>query len=481
MDKPVTPLLGIDALAAADDFQLRSVRVSPSRRVVAGPAGERHLQPQVMTVFMCLADKAGEVVTRRALFDRCWAGAPVGDDSLNRTVTALRQALQAVGADGIEIETVPRAGYRLAVAGLAHLSERQAQAVEAAWDCWRLGQPRPDSGEIAELEAVLADVGGTAPDWGLLALLLRKAVEYADSPECADFVRRCERAARKALSQNPGEANARLALAGLTPLFGNWTTIRGELETILAAFPDHPVALHEKAVLEMATGRPSAAAPIVEQLLYADPLAATFHYKRMYHLWTLGDLKQAEVVAARALALWPHHPAIWMARFWTLLFTARAAQAMRLAADAQADAFLPAPLLGLLHRTAEISEATANGEDRAADVEAHVSAALGMAALGPAQAVAALMSLCALGADDEAMDIARGYYLGQGRAAPPMRWNAGDPSITDQHRRVTQPLFVPAGRCLRRHPRFPQLCDDIGLSAYWEQAGIVPDYLGEDG
>jgi tetratricopeptide (TPR) repeat protein len=311
----------------------------------------------------------------------------------------------------------------------------------------------------------------------MLALLLRKAVEYADASACADLVRRCELAARKALGQDPTEANARIALAGLAPLFGNWSPMRRALEAVCRDQPSHPVALHELAVLEMATGRPSAAVPIIEQLLEADPLAATFHYKRMYHLWTLGDLKQAELVAARALALWPHHPAIWMARFWTLVSTERASQAVRMATDARGQSIFPAPLLQFLHRTAELCDSKDRREVRRADVQAQIFAALEMAALGPAQSVAALMGLCALGAAEEAFHIARGYYLGQGQAAAPMRWNLRDPSITDQHRRVTQPLFVPTGRCLREHPQFSILCDDIGLSAYWEQSGVTPDFL----
>ena len=481
MDKPVTPMLGLHLLAGTADFGLGSVRVSPSRRLLQGPAGERHLQPQVMVVLLCLARQQGEVVSRRALFDSCWGSAPVGDDSLNRTLTALRQALQAIAAADVAIETVPRSGYRLAVEQHADQAGGLAQALEAAWDCWRLGEPKPDLAEIADLEAILATQGGGAAEWGLLTLLLRKAVEYADAPDCADLVRRCEQAARKALAHDPDDPNARLALAGLTPLFGNWGAVRNDLAAILKTTPDQPVALHELAVLEMATGRPGAAAAIVDRLLAADGLAATLHYKRMYQLWTLGDPNQAELVAARAMALWPQHPAIWMARFWILLFTGRADQARRMAADASSRAFLPAPLLGFLQRTAELADQIDGGSARSDEVAAHVSAAVGIAARGPAQSVAALMALGALDAAEEAFDVACAYYLGQGRSAAPMRWNAGDPSITDQHRRVTQLLFVPSGQCLRSHPQFARLCDDIGLSAYWERSGITPDFIASAG
>ena len=44
-----------------------------------------------MQVLVVLADAAGQVVTRETLFNRCWGGVYVGDDSLNRAVAAVRK------------------------------------------------------------------------------------------------------------------------------------------------------------------------------------------------------------------------------------------------------------------------------------------------------------------------------------------------------------------------------------------------------
>ena len=477
MDKPVSPpnpVLG--SLGEAADFQLCSLRVSPSRRTLEGPAGVRHFQPKVMLVFVLLARDEGKVVTRRELFETCWAGTHVGDDSLNRIITALRQGIQTVGAEEITIETVPRTGYRL-VAATARVDDDDPPSafVQAALDRWRMGLPTPDKAEIGALEIALLANGGRAGEWGVLALLLRKAVEYADAVDCADYASRCERAARRALRLNPLEANARVALAGLAPLFRNWTVAKTDLAAVLDAEPGQIAALHDLAVLEMATGRPSVAAPIVARLFAADRMAATYHYKRMYHLWTLGDLQGAEQVAAHAMALWPQHPAVWMARYWILVFTNRADQALRMALDHGCRTMLPSPVLLFLQRTAQLAAPQAAAK-RNAEVDDHIGKAMEVAALGPAHAVAALLTLCALDAVDEAFQVAHGYYLGRGRSAAPLRWNAGDPCITDQHRRVTQPLFVPSGKCMRDDPRFSSLCDDLGLSAYWERFGINPDF-----
>lgn len=478
MDKMAAPILTLSALTDRKDFHLGSVSVSPSRRSLEGPAGTAHLQPQVMLVFLCLADQEGSVVPRHFLFERCWGAAPVGDDSINRAIAAIRQALDAIGGEALLLETIPRAGYRLVVADLARSDQAVAEAVDAGYDCWRAGLPHPDFTELTALEAALSQTGGDARDWGVLALILRKAAEYADAADCSEFVRRCEHAARRGLALDKNEPNARVALTGLTPLFGNWVNTRAGLTGALATDPGNVPALHDLAVLEMATGRPSVAAPIIEGLLERDPLAATFHYKRMYHLWTFGRLNDAEKIAARALALWPRHPAIWMARFWILLFTDRAEQALRLVSNKEERPNLTAALVEFLALGAELVAAQRAGEVRTVEMECYISRAIEVASIGPANAVCGLTMLCALDALDETFDVAYGYYLGRGRTMTPLRWNAHDPSITDQHRRVTQLLFIPAAAKMRDDARFLPLCDEIGLCAYWNELGLTPDFLG---
>jgi DNA-binding winged helix-turn-helix (wHTH) protein len=471
--------LTLTDLPTVADFRLGSLSVSPSRRLIEGPAGARHLQPQMMLVLLVLVRGDGQVVTRRTLFDCCWGGAPVGDDSLNRTLTGIRQVLDSVGACGVAIETIPRTGYRLVAraTSIHTTSDRRKRTVQAAYDCWRSGYPEPDVSEITALVTMLTSEGDDAREWGVLALLLRKAAEYADSRHCAAYVARCEEAARRALELDPTESNARVALAGLIPLFGNWSKARSIVLDILSNDPSHVAARHDLAILEMATGRPSASIPIIDRLMTDDPLAATFHYKRMYHLWTIGDAFGAEQIAARALQLWPRHLAIWSARFWILIFTNRAGQALRFIADEQSRPAIPEPAARFLQRTAELAMALQSDELSEAEVSRHVARSVEVATAGPAQAVSALTGLCALGAIDQAFEVARGYYLGQGRTAVPLRWNADDPSITDQHRRVTQPLFIPAGQRMREDERFLQLCRDMGLAAYWDEFGIVPDFL----
>jgi TolB-like protein len=106
-------MLKLRDLAIRSDFRIGPMSVSPSRRMVEGPRGAISLQPLVMQVFLRLLDSEGHVVTRDELFDECWGGAIVGDDSLNRAIAGVRRIANDAAPGLFEIETIPRTGYRL--------------------------------------------------------------------------------------------------------------------------------------------------------------------------------------------------------------------------------------------------------------------------------------------------------------------------------------------------------------------------------
>jgi TolB-like protein/DNA-binding winged helix-turn-helix (wHTH) protein/tetratricopeptide (TPR) repeat protein len=100
-------------LAERSDFRQGPLNISPGRRLVEGPDGKLHVEPLVMRVFLTLLDAGGAVVTRETLFDECWAGVVIGDDSLNRSITMVRRIASATCPGIFEIENIPRTGYRL--------------------------------------------------------------------------------------------------------------------------------------------------------------------------------------------------------------------------------------------------------------------------------------------------------------------------------------------------------------------------------
>ncbi|MES2903868.1 MAG: hypothetical protein V4696_06765 [Pseudomonadota bacterium] len=430
-----------------------------------------------MHVFLRLYEAEGQVVTRDQLFLDCWAGVIVGDDSLNRAIAGVRQIATLAGGAAFELQTIPRTGYSLHRLAETELPEENGlklqRAIDSALDCWRAGLPGDDPDVIAKLEDAIDATPDDARGWGVLALLLRKAVEYAPPEKCFKLIQRCDEAARYALSLDSRQSDARVAIAGVVPLLGNWLAARQRLLEVLATDPDHRPARHDLAVLEMATGRPSAAGPMIERLITEDPLAATFYYKRVYHLWTLGELDELEIVANRAMQLWPQHPAIWMARFWTLLFTARPEQARLLALDENIALPMPPPMVHLLCGICAVRSSSASADERQAMIE-HATA---LAKRGPVFAVTALLSLLALRAAPRALEVAYSYYLGRGTEATPIWRRSEDTVVSDQTRRVTQLLFLPCAAELRALPSFHDLCRDLGLLDYWRATCLTPDHL----
>ncbi len=102
---------------ASATFPLRvaGLTIDPVLRRISGPDGETQVEPLVMQLFLHLIDRQGEVLQRRELFHHLWGNAQVGDDSLNRLVGGLRKALERTGGGEVQVETVPRLGYRLIV------------------------------------------------------------------------------------------------------------------------------------------------------------------------------------------------------------------------------------------------------------------------------------------------------------------------------------------------------------------------------
>ena len=88
--------------------------MEPLRGEISRADGEeRHLEPKVMEVLVCLAGQANEVVTRSDLLDAVWSDHVAADELLTGAISDLRQSLRVDGQDNGYIETVPKIGYRL--------------------------------------------------------------------------------------------------------------------------------------------------------------------------------------------------------------------------------------------------------------------------------------------------------------------------------------------------------------------------------
>jgi len=453
------------------------VRVRPRERIVETPTACVTLEPLVMHLLVALTRRAGQLVTRREIFEKCWGGLPVGDDSLNRIVAALRRALQRAAAGWMTVETVAGTGYVLRLVprpgeqGTPDENAREVhRAIEAAFDSWRTGLPEPDHLRLELLRRACALQPDRASPHGMLALLCRLAAEYAEPGAASAYVTECETSARRAIALDSNQPEALTALASVEPLLGRWLDARERLMAIRAVHGKHRAATHDLAIVEMATGRVRAAKELMDGLLEADPLAPCYCYKSIYQHWSIGDLVGMDQVADRAIQLWPTHPAVWSARLWTLAYTQRTKAAVNMLADAAVRPDLPPPALGFMRQA--LFAAGGDADERAVALAASIK----LAGSGPAQAIASLFTAGLLQSPDALFEIADAYYLRSGDLPVPTRHTAHELSVNDQHRRVTQILFTPVFADVRDDPRFLSVCDRIGLSRYWDATGLRPDF-----
>ena len=85
----------------------------PASATIARDGATIRLDVKSMRLLMCLADRAGQVVSIDDLISNVWAGVAVSPDSLYQAVTSLRRQLGDDSREPAYIETVPRLGYRL--------------------------------------------------------------------------------------------------------------------------------------------------------------------------------------------------------------------------------------------------------------------------------------------------------------------------------------------------------------------------------
>ncbi|MCW8853522.1 MAG: winged helix-turn-helix domain-containing protein [Gammaproteobacteria bacterium] len=94
-------------------FQLAEWHIDPQSGRINTHDSEAKLEPKVMAVLVCLAQNAGQVISREQLEAEVWSDMVVGYDSLASTIIKLRKAFGDDSKNPHIIETVPKKGYRL--------------------------------------------------------------------------------------------------------------------------------------------------------------------------------------------------------------------------------------------------------------------------------------------------------------------------------------------------------------------------------
>jgi DNA-binding winged helix-turn-helix (wHTH) protein len=102
-----------DDLLMEADFRLGDWVVQPQLGNVIRDEVTIHLEPKVIGVLVCLARRAGKLVTKCEFLQTVWAGTNVTEDSLKRSVRELRKAFGDNARAPRFIGTVPTRGYYL--------------------------------------------------------------------------------------------------------------------------------------------------------------------------------------------------------------------------------------------------------------------------------------------------------------------------------------------------------------------------------
>ncbi len=111
-------------------FRLGDWEVKPLLGTLSARGETRRLEPRVMTVLVCLAEHAGDPVTRDQFNEEVWRGRVVSDEVLSRSISLLRTALDDSAREPRYIQTLTSIGYRLIadVAPLVASTPRRATA-----------------------------------------------------------------------------------------------------------------------------------------------------------------------------------------------------------------------------------------------------------------------------------------------------------------------------------------------------------------
>lgn len=188
-------------------FRVGSIDVDPLGGFISGAAAVRHLQPKVMDVLVCLAERAGELVERSEILERVW-GRPTSDEVLTRCISELRTALDDNRGQPEYIQTVPKRGYRLIQTVV--VAEGQRDSAEG-----RQAPARPPSPKKALASVAVLPFENHSPDASLGFLADAFATELHSTLARVDRLRVASRRSSLALRDSQldaGEIGKRLGV-----------------------------------------------------------------------------------------------------------------------------------------------------------------------------------------------------------------------------------------------------------------------------
>lgn len=378
----------------------------------------------------------------------------------------------------------PRVSRRALLGGTA-----AAAAIVAGGSAWWLSRDRSDprfktlvdkaedaighssfnEQTIQTLEQAVAIRPRSAKALGLLALVKSAVAQRGGPAYAARLVPEAETTARQALSIDPNEPNALLAMFELQGAALDWFTRDRKLRQVLSMDPKNILAISELILLLQATGYVHESWDWNERALALEPLSSQFLGRRAFKLWIRGQVPEADKVADQLRALYPADPWSWYVRFKIYAFTGRARAALAMLSGDPA-------MVGSasLARFCRTSLQAMDGPTPATIAMARQTSIEGAKASAEI-ATEAVQVMSALGDLDTAFEIANGLLLQRGPIVQQVQGQGDADAVI--WRIGTQWMFTPPADPMRADARFMPLCVGVGLTDYWRKRGTRPDYM----
>jgi DNA-binding winged helix-turn-helix (wHTH) protein/Tfp pilus assembly protein PilF len=515
MERPSETSLanGASDLSKAEPFVLGPLSVDPPARRIGTGLRSQMLEPRVMRVLVALGETPGRVLSRDHLIELCWDGQIVSDKAITRATSLLRHAIEDLSDGAVRLETIPRVGFRLVVAGQPyagqatvagppvaraetgprlHWSRRAMGAglvaaggtalAVAAWLRTRQHVPDPRAvelfgrGQVIQKAGVFEAMGQAleyykqavaidpryADAWGALALSYRYPVL---SPEMRlGDPQEVRTAAQRALALDPDNADAQLALIALYPMYRRWQAMEAQLRAFLRDHPDCALGHIWLGTLLVDVGRIGDAVTVAEHAIAIDPTRQVCWVALATGYYFAGRDREGDVIIEGARSRWPQDRILYVIGYYFLLWGKRYNEALAYVSDAgRRPGVFRGEQVEFWMRQAD---AFATGRGLAeAEKRSRGGVSVALASLWFTAPSAVLY-----GRVDELFALLDAYFFGgvvEGTRVPP-------PGPLDL--RTSGPLFAPLVLSLRNDPRFASLLARTGLEDYWRKSGTQPDF-----
>ncbi len=478
-------------------FRLGPWAVVPNQSLLRTDAIERHVEPRIMAVLMCLARHAPDTATRDQLFTEVWGPVVVQDEALSRNISVLRSSLALDDIDHQFIQTIPRIGYRLLELPTVLITP-ETELLPRRLTHWRPWASLAGVTVSVILLMVFIDVIPEVPvpdvsppaatNAAALNQQMLKAGYASAGRRGADYLHRSIRLFTDTLSRDPHALEARLGLASSLALLPSYEDTDSEL-AFTRALAELQLFVEDGG----ASQRTHATAAFIQlhrlnlteaelrfrDALAADPLDSGVHQWYSQLLGQVGRLRDAADHAETARNLDPNSPVNQHRLGVTHLWAGRdddAAAQFELATQAGMAPFInPEPKVILYFRQSRYDELIAllsvvqkTALKQSLWVADLRDALANQTAKTRRIALRSVEHAWLAGDIDARLYFGIPLFLGDANAA--LR-SAIAISRAGQSTTILEGFFLPEARSLRALPEFVTLTRELGLVPYWTRFG----------